>query len=63
MIERWYSEKNEKKKYMKIKTKEIQKIFQIDEKNKGSKPEGFKHLDKNLIKYSNFNPALIITGI
>ena len=59
MIERWYSEKMRNEKiYENKRPEEIQKIFQIDEKNKGSKPEEvLNYLDKNLIKYSNFNPS------
>ena len=59
MIERWYSEKMRNKKiYENKRPEEIQKIFQIDEKNKGLKPEEvLNYLDKNLIKYSNFNPS------
>ena len=59
MIERWYSEKMRNEKiYENKRPEEIKKIFQIDEKNKGSKPEEvLNYLDKNLIKYSNFNPS------
>ena len=59
MIESWYSEKIRGKKIYENKSPaEIQKIFQIAEKNEGLNPEEvLNHLDKNLIKYSNFNPS------
>ena len=37
---------------------EIKKVFRLEEKNKQCKPEDvLSHLDKNLLKYSNFNPS------
>ena len=52
MIESWYSEKIRGKKIYENKSPaEIQKIFQIAEKNEGLNPEEvLNHLDKNLIK-------------
>ena len=41
---------------MRIKTpSELKKVFRLEEKNKQCKPEDvLSHLDKNLLKYSNF---------
>ena len=59
MIESWYFQKLRGEKIYENKTpSEIKKVFHIAEKNKQCKPEDvLSHLDKNLLKYSNFNPS------
>ena len=59
MIESWYSQKIRGEKIYENKTpSEIKKVFRLGEKNKQCKPEDvLSHLDKNLLKYSNFNPS------
>ena len=59
MIEKWYSKKIRGEKIYENKSpEEIKKVFQIPEKNKSCNPEDvLDHLDKNLLKYSNFNPS------
>ena len=59
MIEGWYSKKIRGEKIYDNKPPlEINKVFQISEKNKSSDPKKvLEYLDKNLLKYSNFNPS------
>ena len=59
MIEGWYSKKIRGEKIYDNKPPlEINKVFQIYEKNRSTDPKKvLEYLDKNLLKYSNFNPS------
>ncbi len=59
MIESWYANNIRGVKiYENKKPHQIQKAFKLNIKNKACAPEKvIKHLDDNLIKYSNFNPS------
>ena len=59
MIESWYANNIRGVKiYENKKPHQIQKAFKLNIKNKPCAPEKvIKHLDDNLIKYSNFNPS------
>lgn len=59
IIESWYSKKIRGEKIYENKSpSEIKKVFQISKKNKSCNPEDvLEHIDKNLIRYSNFNPS------